>query len=137
MTEDGRSTGALYDELLKELRALLSLSEEQSRREGDLKPTDFLHSVELCGSIIDRVRKLDDLIITTGAPTDDPRLAEAKDRTRRLVSAIVVNFARSIERLKGYREEILARLQDLTSGVRVAKAYRGTTEMSLSMERRV
>lgn len=117
----------LYDQLLSDLQALAALSEEQSRRGGEMKPTELQDSMNACGAIIERVREVDEKIARE-VRRDDPGVAAAAaapaaERARQLVSTIVLNFARTADRIREYREGSLANLQSMNSGVRVANAY--------------
>ncbi|MBI2840932.1 MAG: hypothetical protein HYX75_21655 [Acidobacteria bacterium] len=125
MTQSSADPMILYGQLLSDLQALASISEEQSRRGGEMKPTELQDSMNVCGAIIDRVRDVDERIAKAGVRPGDPRLATAAEQARQLVSTIVLNFARTADRMRQFREGSLANLQSMTSGVRVANAYGG------------
>ncbi len=125
MTQPSADPLILYGQLLSDLQALAALSEEQSRRGGEMKPTELQDSMNACGLIIDRVREVDEKIAKAGVRRGDPTVASATERARQLVSTIVLNFARTADRMRQFREGSLANLQSMASGVRVANAYGG------------
>lgn len=113
-----------YDRLLGELDELMQHSELMARG-GNQQPAQILEQASACAEMIERIRGLDQVIMSI--PAADPAIAGAapeREAARQKISTILMNFARVAGNMDRFRSDSIEKLKELAGGMRATSAYR-------------